>query len=191
VRVSETALKEVILIEPEVHEDRRGCFLELYQLDRYAKAGLPSRFVQDNLAHSSRGVLRGLHYQVRHPQGKLVTVLRGRVFDVAVDIRRGSPSFGKWSAVELSGDNQQQLYVPPGFAHGYCVLSETAAVLYKCTDFYFPEDERGIVWNDPAVGIPWPIQEPLLSEKDRGYRTLAESEAELPLYAARLTERLN
>ena len=181
----DTPLKGVILIEPDVHEDRRGYFIELYHLDRYAKAGLHARFVQDNFARSVHATLRGLHYQRRHPQGKLVMVTEGTVFDVAVDVRRGSPSLGKWYGVELSAENKRQLYVPPGFAHGYCVVSETAAVMYKCTDFYVPEDERGILWNDPALGIHWPVATPLLSAKDQSYKTFAENESELPAYGDR------
>jgi dTDP-4-dehydrorhamnose 3,5-epimerase len=182
-RFTDTPLKGIILIEPDVHEDRRGRFLELYHLDRYAKAGLSARFVQDNFARSVRGTLRGLHYQRRHPQGKLVTAMEGTVFDVAVDIRRGSPSLGKWYGVELSAENARQLYIPPGFAHGYCVLSDTASVMYKCTDFHVADDERGILWNDPALGIAWPVATPLLSAKDQAYKTLADSDSELPLYA--------
>ena len=181
----DTPLPGVILIEPDVHEDRRGYFIELYHLDRYAKAGLPARFVQDNFARSVHATLRGLHYQRRHSQGKLVTVTEGTVFDVAVDVRRGSPSLGKWYGVELSAENKRQLYIPPGFAHGYCVVSEMAAVMYKCTDFYVPEDEGGIIWNDPALGISWPIETPLLSAKDQSLPTLAESGTELPTYAER------
>jgi len=181
----DTPLPGVILIEPDVHEDRRGYFIELYHLDRYAKAGLHARFVQDNFARSVHATLRGLHYQRRHPQGKLVMVTEGTVFDVAVDVRRGSPSLGKWYGVELSAENKRQLYVPPGFAHGYCVVSETAAVMYKCTDFYVPEDGRGIIWNDPALGISWPVATPLLSAKDQSFATLAESGTELPTYAER------
>ena len=184
-KVIDTPLKGVILIEPDVHEDRRGHFMELYHLDRYAKAGLPARFVQDNFARSVHGTLRGLHYQRRHPQGKLVTALEGTVFDVAVDVRQGSPSLGTWYGVELSAENRRQLYIPPGFAHGYCVLSETASVMYKCTDFFVPDDERGILWNDPALGIHWPVATPLLSVKDQSYKTLVENENELPTYAER------
>ena len=181
----DTPLPGIMLIEPDVHEDRRGYFIELYHQDRYAKAGLHARFVQDNFSRSVHTTLRGLHYQRRHPQGKLVMVMEGTVFDVAVDVRRGSPSLGKWYGVELSAENKRQLYVPPGFAHGYCVVSETAAVMYKCTDFYVPEDERGIIWNDPALGISWPVATPLLSAKDQSFATLAESGTELPTYAER------
>lgn len=182
-RFIEADLKDVILIEPDVHEDRRGFFLELYHAQKYAEAGIPGGFLQDNYSRSVRGTLRGLHYQLKNPQGKLVVVVEGVIFDVALDIRRGSPSFGKWSGVELSADNKRQLYVPPGFAHGFCVLSETAGVVYKCTNVYSPEDERGIIWNDQALGIPWPVENPLLSLKDQSYKSLAESEIDLPVYS--------
>jgi dTDP-4-dehydrorhamnose 3,5-epimerase len=178
-RAIDTPLQGIILIEPDVHEDHRGYFLELYHMDRYAQAGLPSRFVQDNFARSVRGALRGLHYQRRRPQGKLVMAVEGTIFDVAVDIRRGSASFGRWYGVELSAENKRQVYISPGFAHGYCVLSETASIMYKCTDFYIPDDERGIIWNDPEVNVSWPISAPLLSAKDQLYGTLAQSGPQL------------
>lgn len=181
-KFSDTALAGVVLVEPDVFEDARGCFLETYHAAKYAKGGIAGPFVQDNFSHSVRGTLRGLHYQLRHAQGKLVTALTGRIFDVAVDIRKGSPTFGQWVGVELSGENRRQLYVPPGFAHGFCVLSETADVLYKCTDVYSPKDERGIIWNDPTIAIAWPVTDPLLSPKDRAYRTLREIEADLPVF---------
>lgn len=178
----ETTLKGVVLVEPDVFNDPRGYFLETYHAGKYADGGIASPFVQDNFSHSVRGTLRGLHYQLTRAQGKLVMVLEGRVFDVAVDIRRGSPTFGQWVGVELSGENKRQLYIPPGFAHGFCVLSETADVLYKCTDVYSPTHERGIIWNDPTLAIAWPIAEPLVSTKDRGYRALREMHKELPSY---------
>jgi dTDP-4-dehydrorhamnose 3,5-epimerase len=174
-RFIDTPLEGIIVIEPDVYEDARGFFMELYHTDKYAKVGLPSRFVQDNFAKSVYGALRGLHYQRRHPQGKLVTAMEGTIFDVAVDIRQESPSFGQWYGVELSAENKRQVYIPPGFAHGYCVLSKTASVVYKCTDFYVPDDERGIIWNDPGVNVSWPISAPLLSSKDQLYGTLAQS----------------
>jgi dTDP-4-dehydrorhamnose 3,5-epimerase len=179
-RVIDTPLQGIILIEPDVHEDQRGYFLELYHTDRYAKAGLPSRFVQDNFAKSAYGTLRGLHFQRRHPQGKLVTAMEGKIFDVAVDIRQDSSSFGRWHSIELSAENKRQVYIPPGFAHGYCVLSETASVMYKCTDFYVPNDEGGIIWNDPGLAIAWPIATPFLSSKDQLHATLAQSKLQLP-----------
>ena len=152
-RFIETELKNVVLVEPDVHEDQRGHFFELYHERKFTKGGITSRFVQDNYSQSVRGTLRGLHYQLKKPQGKLIVVVEGAIFDIVLDIRRGSPTFGKWYGVELSSENKRQLYVPPGFAHGFCVFSETAGVLYKCTDFYLPEDEHGIIWNDRAIGI--------------------------------------
>lgn len=183
----DTKLPGVVLVEPDVFEDARGYFLETYHAAKYRQGGIPGSFVQDNLSHSVRGTLRGLHYQLPHAQGKLVMALAGRIFDVAVDIRKGSPTFGQWVGVELSGDNKRQLYIPPGFAHGFCVLSETADVLYKCTALYSPQDERGIIWNDPAIAIAWPVSDPLLSTKDRSYRTLAEMREALPAYRNSVT----
>ena len=171
-KVSETSLPGVLLIEPRVFADPRGMFWETYQAKRYADAGMAAAFVQDNGSRSARGTLRGLHYQLRHTQAKLVWVTRGEVFDVVVDIRRGSPHFGRWFGTTLAGDQPRQLYTPPGFAHGFCVLSEFADFAYKCSDYYTPDDEYGIIWNDPDLGIPWPVAEPLLSAKDRGYPTL-------------------
>jgi dTDP-4-dehydrorhamnose 3,5-epimerase len=165
-KIIETALPGVLIIEPKVHGDARGFFIETYHAQRYAEQGLPDTFVQDNHSRSSRGVLRGLHYQLQHPQGKLVRVTQGEVFDVAVDIRKGSPTFGQWAGVLLSGENHRQFYVPPGFAHGFCTLSDTADFLYKCTDYYHPECEYGVLWNDPAIGIEWPQMDYLLSQKD-------------------------
>jgi dTDP-4-dehydrorhamnose 3,5-epimerase len=162
-----TALEGVILVEPRVFPDDRGFFLETYHQEKYAAGGIPHLFVQDNHSYSIRGALRGLHAQLRHPQGKLVRAVQGEIFDVAVDIRPDSPTLGKWVGERLSGENFRQLWVPPGFAHGFCVLSESAHVQYKCTDFYRQDDEIGIVWNDPAIGIDWPVAEPLLSPKDR------------------------
>jgi len=182
VRFIETELRGVILVEPDVFQDRRGHFLETYHEKKYAEAGIPGPFVQDNFSRSVRGTLRGLHYQLRHAQGKLVMVVEGAVFDVSVDIRNGSPTFGKWVGLELSAENIRQLYIPPGFAHGFCVISDVASVVYKCTNFYVPEDERGIIWNDRTLGIRWPVQHPLLSLKDEAYKTLADMAGELPLY---------
>ncbi|MGD2084373.1 MAG: dTDP-4-dehydrorhamnose 3,5-epimerase [Chromatiales bacterium] len=182
--VSELAIPGVLLIEPRVLGDDRGWFMESWQRTRYEALGLPRRFVQDNLAFSAGGVLRGLHVQQPHPQGKLVQVLQGRVFDVAVDIRVGSPHFGRWVGVELSGETQRQFYVPPGLAHGYYVLSREALFMYKCTDFYHPETELGVRWDDPAIGIAWPLDgEPRLSVKDREAPLLRDLPAErLPQY---------
>ncbi|MBW3542828.1 MAG: dTDP-4-dehydrorhamnose 3,5-epimerase [Planctomycetes bacterium] len=176
-QVRATDLPEVLMIEPRVFADERGFFKETWHRERYAAAGVPAEFVQDNVSRSVRGTLRGLHFQLGRPQGKLVMALRGEVFDVAVDVRRGSPRFGRWTAVVLSEFNHRQVYVPPGFAHGFCVLSETADVLYKCTDYYAAAEERTLLWNDPAVGVKWPFSgEPLLSEKDRRGSALAELE---------------
>ena len=166
-RFTPLALPDVILVEPDVHRDPRGFFLETYHLDKYRAGGIPGPFVQDNHSRSVRGTLRGLHAQRRRPQGKLVRAVDGEMFDVAVDIRRGSPTFGRWVGVRLSGENFQQLYVPPGFAHGFCVLSEVVNVEYKCTDVYDAADEIGLAWNDPDVGIEWPVGEPIISDKDR------------------------
>jgi dTDP-4-dehydrorhamnose 3,5-epimerase len=167
-QVHTTPLAGLLLIEPRVFGDARGCFLETFHAGRYAEHGVPTEFVQDNLSRSGRGTLRGLHYQRQHPQGKLVFVTHGAVFDVAVDLRRQSPTFGRWHGVELNDENRRQLYIPPGFAHGFCVLSETADFAYKCTDYYRPDDERTLLWNDPAVGVEWPEVEPrILSDKDR------------------------
>lgn len=166
-KVTETKLPGVLLIEPDVYEDSRGYFLETWNAARYKQYGLPEKFVQDNLSFSRRGVLRGLHFQNPNPQGKLVYVIQGEVFDVAVDIRPNSPTFGQWVGVTLSSDNKRQLYIPEGFAHGFCVTSETALFIYKCTDFYNPKTEGGIIWNDPDIGIEWPVVKPELSERDK------------------------
>ena len=162
----ETDLPEVIVIEPDVHRDDRGFFLETYHARRYAESTLPAKFVQDNHSRSVARTLRGLHAQIEPGQGKLVRAIEGTIFDVAVDIRRGSPAFANWVGVVLSAENFRQLWIPPGFAHGFCVTSPTAQVEYKCTEFYDPADEIGIVWNDPTIGIDWPIDEPLLSARD-------------------------
>jgi dTDP-4-dehydrorhamnose 3,5-epimerase len=167
-------IPEVILVEPNVIHDARGFFLETYHRDKYAAGGIPETFVQDNQSFSRKGVLRGLHAQLRHPQGKLVRAIIGEIFDVAVDIRPDSPTFGKWVGAVLSEENAQQLYVPPGFAHGFCVLSDVAHVQYKCTDVYQPGDEIGIVWNDPEIGVDWPVGDPVLNDKDRNAPRLAD-----------------
>jgi len=177
-----TALPDVLILEPKVYGDGRGFFMESFNARDFARAtGLHVDFVQDNHSRSARGVLRGLHYQIEQPQGKLVRVVRGAVFDVAVDLRRASPHFGRWVGVELSEDNRRQLWVPPGFAHGFVVLSESADFLYKASDYYAPAHERGIAWNDPAIGIVWPlaahgIAAPILSDKDRAAPPLAQAE---------------
>lgn len=170
--VLETSLSGLKIIEPKIFNDRRGFFLETWNQKRYAEIGINENFVQENLSFSRGGVVRGLHYQYPHTQGKLVYVLQGAVFDVAVDIRGASPTFGRWEGVILTGENRKQFYVPEGFAHGFCVLGESALFAYKCTDFYTPEAEGGILWNDPEIGIDWPILNPILSEKDEKYPLL-------------------
>jgi dTDP-4-dehydrorhamnose 3,5-epimerase len=182
VKVTALDIPGLLLIEPDVFRDGRGLFCEAYHARRYAEAGVSQAFVQDNFSRSVRGTVRGLHFQEPRAQGKLVMVLEGAVYDVVVDIRRGSPAFGQWRGVDLSSDNNRQLYVPPGCAHGFCVTSGQAAVLYKCTEFYSPPDERGIIWNDPALAISWPVTVPVLSAKDQTYGTLASMEAQLPRY---------
>ena len=181
--VIETPLSGVLIIEPKVFGDQRGFFMETFQAERYKQAGMELDFVQDNLSRSRKGVLRGLHYQLNFPQGKLVSVARGEVFDVAVDIRQGSPTFGQWHGSILSEENHRQFYVPPGFAHGFCVLSDIVDFQYKCTGYYHPEDEIGIIWNDQTIGIDWPIEAPLLSDKDKTLLPLADISADkLPKY---------
>lgn len=176
----ELAIPGVCLLEPRVFEDARGCFYETYREDVFKDLGIPETFVQDNHSSSRRGVLRGLHYQLGRPQAKLVRVMQGEVFDVAVDIRRGSATFGRWVGEILSGANRRQMFVPAGFAHGFLCLSETAEFLYKCSDFYAPKEERGIAWNDPKIGIAWPLSglTPILHPRDAAYPALAD--ADLP-----------
>jgi len=181
--VTPTELAGVKVIQPDVFKDDRGYFLEIYHHGKYSYKGLNADFVQDNHSHSHRGVIRGLHYQLRHPQDKLIYVLSGEILDVAVDIRRGSPTFGKWCAIRLSAVNRRQLFIPKGFAHGFSVLSDTADVIYKCTDLYAPGDEFGIFWADPELGIDWQVDAPVLSEKDRKNPRLSDMPAEqLPLF---------
>ncbi|CAN0641939.1 dTDP-4-dehydrorhamnose 3,5-epimerase [Burkholderia cepacia] len=178
IHVTATALPEVKLIEPKVFGDARGYFYESFNVREFAEHVAPGiEFVQDNHSRSAKGVLRGLHYQIEHTQGKLVRVVEGEVFDVAVDVRRSSPNFGKWVGVTLSADNHRQLWVPPGFAHGFLVVSESAQFLYKTTDYWFPEHERSIVWNDPDIGIAWPLDgEPLLAVKDAAGTRLMDAD---------------
>lgn len=174
-----TELPGVILIQPKTFADERGFFLESYRKDRFSAAGIQADFVQDNHSASTKGVLRGLHYQIRQPQGKLICVVVGKVFDVAVDLRRSSPAFGKWAGETLSAEKKDQLWVPPGFAHGFYVTSDKAEILYKATDYYAPQWERCLLWNDPALGIDWPIingELPILSEKDEQGSLLATAE---------------
>ena len=177
------SIPEVKLIKPRAFPDDRGFFLQSYHEEQYRDAGIDVSFVQDNRSRSSRGVLRGLHYQLEHAQDKLVSVVRGKVFDVAVDIRKGSPTFGKWVGEILSDENHHQLFVPKGFAHGFLVLSDEVDLFYKCSDFYAPGDEHGILWSDPAVGIEWPSIDPLLSDKDKELVALVEMSSDcLPIY---------
>jgi dTDP-4-dehydrorhamnose 3,5-epimerase len=179
--IRETTLPGVLLIEPKVHGDDRGFFMETYRVDLFREAGINDTFVQDNHSRSARGVLRGLHYQEPNAQGKLVRCTRGAIFDVAVDIRRGSPAFGKWVGLELSEANKRMLWVPPGFAHGFCALEDGSDLVYKCTTLYDAQSDRAILWNDPEIGIQWPIEDPVLSGKDAGAPRLAEAGA-LPSY---------
>ncbi len=178
------SIPDVLMIEPDVYGDARGFFMETWHQKKFAEQGVTADFVQDNHSRSSQGVLRGLHYQLRQPQGKLVRVVNGEVFDVAVDIRKGSPSFGQWTGARLSGETHAMMYVPPGFAHGFCVLSERVDFLYKCTAFYDPEDEQGIAWDDPAIGIDWPGGPFQLSAKDQANLPLADMTDRLPDYEA-------
>lgn len=165
-KVVATALDGVVIVEPSVFGDQRGFFLETYQAARYSTAGIEAEFVQDNISRSVAGTLRGLHYQYPRAQAKLVQVLQGEIYDVAVDIRRGSPNFGKWFGATLSAENHHQMYIPEGFAHGFCVLSDAALFMYKCSDYYVPEDEYGVQWNDPVLDIQWPVTRPVMSERD-------------------------
>lgn len=181
----ETSLPGCVVIEPQVFGDTRGFFYESYNEAKYREAGIDRRFVQSNVSRSARGVLRGLHYQWPHPQGKLVSVLEGEVYDVAVDIRRGSPTFGQSAGVMLTAENHRHFWIPEGFAHGFCVVSEHATFAYQCTDLYDAKADGSIRWDDPAVGIDWPVSEPLLSDKDRKAPLLAEvAEGRLPEYVA-------
>jgi dTDP-4-dehydrorhamnose 3,5-epimerase len=187
VKVEPTALDGVLLLQPDVHRDDRGEFFEAWHHDRYAGQGLPGDFVQDNFSFSKKGVLRGLHFQHPRPQGKLISVLEGEVYDVAVDIRVGSPGFGRWVGVTLSAANRRQVWIPPGFAHGFCVTSDGATVGYKCTDVYVPGAEACLIWNDARLAIRWPAERPVISAKDLAGRPLDElaRAGALPLFAAR------
>ncbi len=179
-RVVPTAVPGVLIVEPEIHRDGRGFFLETYHADRYREHGIAGSFVQDNHSRSVAGTLRGLHLQLRRPQGKLIRVIEGEIFDVAVDVRRGSPTFGRWVGVTLTAENFKQVYVPPGFAHGFAVVSPSAQVEYKCTDRYDPASEIGIAWNDPALAIAWPVADPVLSARDGCHPRLADVTDQLP-----------
>ena len=184
-KIIQTQLPGVLVIEPQIFGDNRGWFAETWSQSRYADAGINKPFVQDNVSFSGKGILRGLHFQNPKAQGKLVQVLSGEVFDVAVDIRVGSPTFGRWVGHSLSCDNHRQMYIPAGFAHGFCVLSQTAIFSYKCTDYYSPSAEMGIIWNDPDIGIDWPIDEPTVSQKDAAFAKLRDiPDKKLPQYEA-------
>ncbi|WKZ55789.1 MAG: dTDP-4-dehydrorhamnose 3,5-epimerase [Anaerolineales bacterium] len=177
--VEPTAIPDVLLLTPRVFEDERGFFMETYQAEKFAALGVRASFVQDNHSRSKQGVLRGLHYQIRQPQGKLIRAVLGEIFDVAVDIRRASPTFGKWVGARLSAENKQQLWIPAGFAHGYYVMSEWAEIVYKATDYYAPQWERAILWNDPQIAVEWPVRPDvplLLSSKDRDGVLLSQAE---------------
>jgi dTDP-4-dehydrorhamnose 3,5-epimerase len=176
--ISATAIPEVLVFEPVVHGDHRGFFLETFRRSWFEERGLAADFVQDNHSKSGQGILRGLHYQVNRPQGKLVRAIEGEIFDVAVDLRKTSPTFGNWVGVTLSADNKRQLWVPPGFAHGFYVTSKTAQIVYKCTEYYSPADDRSLLWNDETIGIQWPLvdEQPILSDKDRDAPTLQTAE---------------
>ena len=176
-RFTRLEIPEILLIEPKIFRDDRGFFAETYKYSDFAEAGIRGNFIQDNYSYSVRGVLRGLHYQKNpHAQGKLVHCMEGRIFDVAVDIRKGSRTFGRWVCAELSGEDNLMLYVPPAFAHGFVVLSESARVIYKCSEEYSPEDDRGIIWNDPDIGIRWPVKNPVLSVKDMKHPLLKDAD---------------
>lgn len=185
VQVIPQAIPDVKLVIPDVFGDARGFFQETCHAARYRAAGIDADFVQDNWSRSVKGTLRGLHYQLPNPQAKLVWVVRGEIYDVAVDIRRGSPTFGRWVAAVLSETNHHQFFVPAGFAHGFCVLSEEVDFMYKCSDYYSPKDEKGILWSDPALGIPWPVADPRLSSRDGTLKPLAGIAAsDLPALSA-------
>ncbi len=183
-KIEKTSLEGVLIIEPDLFRDPRGSFMETYQEKRYKEMGIDTDFVQDNLAYSSCGALRGLHYQLPNQQAKLVQMISGEVFDVVVDIRKGSPTFGQYAGFHLTGENRHQVFIPEGFAHGYSVLSESATFIYKCSDFYAPVSEKGVLWSDPDIGINWQLDSPLLSDKDRIYPCLKDVSPEnLPEYS--------
>jgi dTDP-4-dehydrorhamnose 3,5-epimerase len=182
-RITPAALPEILVIEPDIHSDERGYLVESFNQQRFADAGLPAHFAQDNHSHSVSGVIRALHFQARNPQGKLVTAISGEIFDVAVDIRVGSPTFGQWTGVTLRASTPRYVWIPPGFAHGFAVVSEIADVLYKCTTPYEPEQQRGVRWNDPAIGIQWPFADPRLSAADLTRPLLYDALDTLPRFA--------
>jgi dTDP-4-dehydrorhamnose 3,5-epimerase len=178
IELIKTKIPNLCIIEPEVHWDSRGIFTEIFNQKHYRELGIEETFVQDNFSRSSEGVLRGLHFQARYPQGKLISVTRGKIYDVAVDIRLNSPTLGQWVGVHLTEENGRQFYIPPGFAHGFCVLSPEADVYYKCTEFYHPEDDKSLLWNDPELSIRWPLENPILSPKDEKAMSLAEAKVQ-------------
>jgi len=181
-KIITTSIAGILIIEPKTFQDKRGFFMETYNRNRYNTSGINATFVQDNLSCSLKNTVRGLHFQIKHPQAKLIQVISGEIFDVAVDLRRGSATFGKWTGIHLSDENRRQVFIPEGFAHGFCVLSEFALFYYKCSDFYAPEDEGGIIWSDPDIGIEWPVINPIISEKDKQYQKLSRLNADqLPL----------
>jgi dTDP-4-dehydrorhamnose 3,5-epimerase len=178
-----TSIEGLLIIEPKIFKDRRGFFMETYNRQKYEAAGITDIFVQDNLSYSLKNTLRGLHFQIRHSQAKLVQAVFGEIFDVAVDLRSGSATFGRWTGERLSDKNGRQMYIPKGFAHGFCVLSESALFSYKCSDFYAPDDEGGIIWSDQDINIKWPVEDPVISEKDKQYQKLSTlSSAQLPSF---------
>lgn len=182
-KITPTKLPGLLVIEPQVFHDSRGFFYESFYASRYEELGLTKPFVQDNLSRSKKSTLRGLHYQLQRPQAKLVSVIRGRVFDVAVDVRQGSPTFGQWFGIELSDANHLQLFIPEGFAHGFAVLSDEVDFFYKCSDYYHPASEQGVLWNDPDIGINWDIEQPILSKKDEVYPVLKDKlSTDLPIF---------
>ena len=182
-QITETKIPDVLLIQPKKFSDARGFFLESYNADRYAQSGIATPFVQDNFSHSTRDVLRGLHCQLEHTQGKLVYVTRGAVFDVAIDIRMGSPTFGQSVTAILDDQMNQQIYIPPGFAHGFCVLTDEVDFIYKCTDYYHPTSEIGVLWNDPDLNIPWPVNQPIIATRDQNFPKLKDiASNKLPVY---------
>ena len=183
-RATATDLPGVMLIQPDVHRDARGFFLEFYQADKYRAIGIDGPFVQDNHSRSVQGTVRGLHLQIRRPQAKLIRVVAGEIYDVAVDVRRGSPTFGRWVGFPLSAESFAQLYIPAGFAHGFSVRSAVAEIEYKCSDFYDPQGELGIAWDDPALGIDWSVESPILSDRDRAHPRLRDVMDRLPAYSA-------
>jgi len=172
-KIITTSIAGILIIEPKTFQDKRGFFMETYNRNRYNASGINATFVQDNLSCSLKNTVRGLHFQIKHPQAKLIQVISGEIFDVAVDLRRGSATFGKWTGIHLSDENRRQVFIPEGFAHGFCVLSEFALFYYKCSDFYAPDDEGGIIWSDPDIGIEWPVINPIISEKDKQYQKLS------------------